>query len=122
MSTTWMKMDPPMVADPREAGLPKWAQAKLAEARRRVEMAERVARDARLATRPEESDAVLDQYGDVPVGLGKAPEVTFRLAGKETVTVRQRRGEPGVLEVSGSSSLAIRPQVSNVVTVAVGRD
>lgn len=118
--TTHMRTEPIPEPDPREDKLPVWAQDRLTRLRRLAREAQEVARDARLGTKPEESHAVLDAYGEVPVGLGKDPEVTFRLEGGESVTVRRRRTDPRLLEVSGSRAITLRPRVANVVEVTFG--
>lgn len=120
--TTHMRTEPIPAADPREDKLAVWAQDRLNRLRRIATEAQEAARDARLATKPEESHAVLDVHGEIPVGLGKDPEVTFYLEGGECVTVRRRRTDPYTLEVSGSRAMAIRPRVANVVEVMVPRD
>lgn len=115
--TTHMRTEPIPAEDPREDKLPVWAQDRLRRLRRLAQEAQEVARDARLETDPEGSHAVLDVHGEVPVGLGKDPEVTFYLEGGESVTVRRNRQDPFRLEVSGSRAITLRPRVANVVEV-----
>jgi hypothetical protein len=118
----------PMKPDPREAKLPLWAKTMLGDLRRRTMNAEKDRDDARLATKPDESDAIMDPYDAIPIGLGSKPKVTFILrrddAGEpvSTVDVRLSRDYPNSLELLGSSSLNIRPQVTNVIQVWTTRD
>lgn len=118
----------PMKPDSREGSLPKWAQQMLGDLRRRTMNAEKDRDDARLATRPDESDAIMDPYDAIPIGLGSKPKVTFVLSRDDkgeplsTVDVRLSRDYPNALELLGSSSLNIRPQVTNVIQVWTTRD
>ncbi len=105
--------------DEREQRLPKWAQEKLTDARRRVRDANELAQAARLATKPDETDTLIDPWGD-SIGLPKGERVRFLLADddnlREWVDVRVK---DGVLELMGGGSLVLRPQVTNVVHIKV---
>lgn len=120
--TTFMRAEPVPPADPREDKLPVWAQDRMNRLRRLALEAQAAAGDARLATDPEGSHAVMDRWGEVPVGLGKDPEVTFRLEGGESVTIRRLRQDPRLLEIHGDGALVFRPWATNSVRVGVGRD
>lgn len=115
-----------VAVDPREAKLPRWAQQEMARLRRVAETCERWiaeadkrAEDARLNTRPDDCDTVLDRGFASPVGLGDGVRVVFKLRDRtwrNEITVRVHPVS-GRLEVSGSRPLTIIPQVSNVFHV-----
>ena len=113
--------------DEREAKLPKWAQEMLQDARRRTERAERERDEARHGTAPEESRAVRHQYDDIPLGLGKLPNVRFTLQpgaydhSYRYVDVRVNESGSRV-EVMGGRSIFIEPVSSNVVHIWVRED
>ena len=112
--------------DPREAKLPVWARTYIERLRRVAQDAERDRDEARLATNPAESDTVLDAYASIPIGLGKSPNVRFRLGSEERsewIDVRTHRDHEGktYVEVRSGDSLLIRPQVTNVVRIEVTR-
>lgn len=69
--------------DPREEALPRWVQAKLADARRQVAEAWETAEAMTLATDPEGSDTIVRRMVGVrrggEIGLGKRPTVQFRV-------------------------------------------
>jgi hypothetical protein len=115
----------PMKPDSREGNLPKWAQQMFGNLRRRTMEAEKQRDDARLATDPDGSDAVLDVHADVPIGLGKNRRVTFVFRSYESggpldwIEVYRNRDNPNQVEVSGSRTLTIRPHVTNVISVNV---
>jgi hypothetical protein len=117
------------VADPREpqdreTRLPVWAQDVLADLRRKLADAEAARDAALLATDPAGSDAVLNPYADLPIGLGRETLVRFPLDRDDWLDVR-RAGKsmhepwPHRLQVMGSHPLIIRSSSSNVITVAV---
>lgn len=114
--------------DSREAKLPVWAQEILDNARRRVKDAEKEAEAARLATDPATSRAILDPHAAIPIGLGKNPKVTFVLSRRPDgdplsyIEVRMSHDFPDKLELMASSTLHIRPQVTNVIQVWTTRD
>lgn len=121
------KIDKIDVIDDRENKLPVWAREKLADARRRVKDAERQATEARLATAPDESRAVMYRYAEVPVGLGANPTVRFTLKpggwdhSFRYVDVRINERGDGV-EIMGGRSITVQPQTSNVVQIWVRED
>lgn len=97
------------MSDDREARLPRWAQDTLSALRRRLADAERLAEEARLATDPDESSAIIHPYDEVPIGLGNAV-VRFKLDDGEYVEVQVRDGH---VTVMGSSATLIMPYSSN---------
>ncbi|ONI83463.1 hypothetical protein ALI22I_33720 [Saccharothrix sp. ALI-22-I] len=110
-------------ADSREEKLPRWARDRMERLRRAVRnaafdvlAADQRADEARLTTRPEESDAVLNPYADVPIGLGKGQRVRFRPnapdGGHIDVWV-----EFDEVRVMAPWHLAILPQSSNVAKI-----
>lgn len=112
------------LADPREAKLPVWAQIQLREMRRLVSQWERYAIDARLETRPEETDTVVDDYSQHPIGLPKGEPVKFRRierAGRreEYITARMLNGPTnrGWVCIQGADVLEILPQSGNTILV-----
>lgn len=134
MPTHRLLLPPP---DPREARLPAWARELLAAYRREAERAVRANEEARLATAPEESDAVLAPYSEPPIGLGRNALVRFLLSPEEedptdyvdvrVVRERRYRHAPGdaaptqpvavFLEVRGGRALTLGPQVTNLLRV-----
>ncbi|MEV0267700.1 hypothetical protein AB0H43_02905 [Hamadaea sp. NPDC050747] len=110
-----------MSYDPREGKLPKWAQDLLADLRRKVEDAETRAEEARYATDPEGSDAVLYPHADVPVGLGDHAQVRFKL-GPRKHDYADLRVERGALLVSGGQYLSIEPASGNLARVRTRED
>jgi hypothetical protein len=113
----------PMSPDPREGGLPKWAQTMLGDLRRHALDSQRAADAARLATDPKGSGAILDPYSDIPIGLGRNPKITFVFSRdgqgepNDTIDVRLSSDRPGAIELMGSAGLSIRPQVTNMIHV-----
>lgn len=110
------------MTDTREARLPVWARRELEHLRQRLREAESSAREARLATGPEDSDVILDPYDTTPIRLGKGTRIRFLLSGgdplRHYVDVRVSRGE---LDVLGGDTLAVIPWASNVVKVRNAR-
>lgn len=109
--------------DEREAKLPVWAQNQLITMRRRVRNAEVTAAAARLATAPDESDAVLDPYGE-NIGLGKDPKVQFRLNGLDHewigVKLVHVRGRD-LLEIQACRSVLVNHNSGNCFTIDLQR-
>src|ERR1041384_1213990 len=68
-----------LTPDPRESKLPAWAQDLLQRERQARKAAQALAESAALATKPDESGAVLDRYDEIPIGLGADPRVAFRV-------------------------------------------
>lgn len=73
-----------MQPDERESKLPVWAQTKLLDLRRVAQRAFSDLETSLLKTNPDESDAILNPYGNVqlgtgPQGLGPRPDVRFPL-------------------------------------------
>lgn len=108
-------------ADPREPGLPKWAQDMLIGLRRAVEDERHAARAARLTTDPDASVAILDPYAELdgrpPIGLGDS-SVRFKLPGRAWVDVRVQ-GD-WVICMSADQMLA-HPQSGNVMALRSAR-
>ncbi len=108
-----------IVVDDRETRLPKWAQEKLADARRRVESAERSANKARLATNPADTNTVIDPYADIPIGLPKNANVRFLLGDERRRSYVDVRVDGDAVHVMGGGMLAVMPKSGNVVDVRV---
>lgn len=111
--------------DLREDRLPIWAQERLRRLRQRVEDAERRATAARLETQPEASNTILDPYDATPVGLGSSPAVRFQLTAGDVEGwlnyVDAEVDKNGRLRLRGGwTSMFIRPESGNVVTVQLG--
>lgn len=104
--------------DPREERLPKWAQADMRALRRMVEHAERVAEEARLATKPDETHVVINPYQDT-IGLPERESVRFFIEAPHRWIDVQWRGE--YVEIMGSSALTLTGQASNVMRASVAR-
>jgi hypothetical protein len=120
-------LDELMKADEREERLPRWVRDRMESLRRAVRnaaldvmAADQRAEEARLATRPEESEAVLNPYTDVPIGLGKDPRVRFRPnapdGGHIDVWI-----EHDVVRVMGPWQINVQPQSGNVIRVIGGQ-
>jgi hypothetical protein len=97
--------------DAREARLPLWAQELIRSLRRERDEAETAADDARLATKPDESSAVLHPYSDIPIGLGRDARVRFKTGRNSWLDV-QVRGD--AIEVMGARCLELHAQSGNV--------
>lgn len=118
-------------ADPREAKLPAWARSMIDSLRREYEAERRRADEARLATDPAGSSAILAPHDErSPVGLGHDAMVRFKLngevarlapSGAQLPYVDCYREKSGGLYVRGSDTLALRPRADNVVHVWVQR-
>lgn len=117
-------------ADPREERLPVWAQtlirglrATAAQERAAADVAREDALNARRATDPDGSTAILCPYDDVPVGLGFDARVRFRPIDKPRAWVDVRvHPITGRVEVSsGGPNLAVYPAAANVLTIEAGR-
>lgn len=104
-----------MSFDPREDKLPRWAQDLLAKLRRERDDAEQRADEARYATDPDGSSAVLHPWADIPVGLGADARVRFKLGPSFYVDARVNRDRE--LELRACGPLVLIPQVSNVVRI-----
>lgn len=115
-------------SDPREARLPKWAQAEMARLRAaadsadaRVQAANDRAEFARLATDPEGSNTVFAEYGSPEVGLGNGVRVQFRMAGfdrdwRKYLDVRVQGDE---IELHAGGGMSIRHNSSNLAYLTV---
>lgn len=95
--------------------LPKWAQAEI----RRLRANEKHHLE-RLGHGPEGSDTFASPFSDAPTPLGEGTLVEFRF-GEGWGERFHARLEGERLIVSGGSSIAVLPQASNVVEVAVTR-
>jgi hypothetical protein len=111
-----MTYTPPIDPDPREEKLPRWARDLLDNMRRRVERAETTAEATRLATKPDETDTVINRYGDEPVGLPPGCSVEFRLGpppegrtySRNYVHCRVEATKHGTwLDLSGGDSISV---------------
>ena len=104
-------------ATDRETRLPKWAQEELATLRRRVEVAERLAEDARLATDPAGSTALLTRGIDDPIGLGAHANIDFVIDERHVIHVRVVDGE---LDLNSSGgAIAVLPRATNAARIGV---
>lgn len=103
--------------DPRESKLPAWAQKQLAHLRLELTDALKAAEEARLATSPDESNAVIDRFPVGSIGLGNAT-VTFKLGDKwhESVAVRV---QGAALIVNGAGTISVQPSASNAVQITM---
>lgn len=107
--------------DPREQLLPRWAQEALTRLRRRVEDAERRAHEARLATRPDETNTLIHLYDAVPIGLPEGETVYFRTGAPEADEYVAVYVSGNVVEISGFKPISVEPGSSNSITVRLRR-
>lgn len=115
-------VDRALTPDPRERKLAVWAQNVINDLRRYLAQVHRAGVQSRLESDPEGSNAVLEPYGDVtlglaPIGLGPDAHVEYRLAPHQEVRIRASEGRLHVMSVGGR--LIVRPTSSNTVTVEV---
>lgn len=109
------------------ARLPRWARAHIERLQHEAATARAERDEARLATDPAHSSALLDPYADIPVGLGKNARVRFVLGpddGREWLdvhVVRDYATGRRAVEVLGGESVSVRPQSGNVVVVGLAR-
>lgn len=120
-------------SDPREHKLPVWAQDMINHLRRLLKREQAAAESARLATKPDASNTVIERFGAGPVGLGVSPNVHFKLPrthhdGRhpELRMQLQRDGrDAGRIHVmligGGSGRLDVRPESSNSLTIGTNR-
>lgn len=119
--------DEVMTPDPREAKLPAWAQQQLTNLRR-VAQTLRVDLDRALdASGPEDSDVVINPYGNIrlgtgPQGLGERPDVRMFLKGVDKgrayLDARVEDERRQWIRVTGSDRLIILSESSNVVRIS----
>lgn len=108
--------------DPREERLPKWARDLLATERRERKNAEELAAAQRLASPLDESDALLDRYGNT-VGLGRDPQVSYRVPfpgfspDSGFITVRQLGGDYPGLYVHATAEIVTRNRAINAIEI-----
>lgn len=116
--------------DEEVAKLPKWAQSKVRDLERRVRVAEDRATQSRLESQGD-ADTFLYPYDDIPVGLCKGDPVRFQLKlgvapghyrNCIDVSVREHGTYGRVLQISGSDSIMIYPNASNVCYIKHTRD
>ena len=113
------KIPPP---DPREQTLPKWAQQQLDDLRTAATEAQRRAEEARLATRPDDTDTVLDRYDATPIGLPKGSLVYFLVEGTEFhIEVRTLDNGEGIDIGSSWGALDIKPLSRNHLAVVLDK-
>lgn len=109
------------IVDPREDKLPRWARAKLSDARRHVANERQKAEEALLNTDPAGSLVVVDNY-HYQIGLGDQV-ITFkpRLGADrfQSIVVRAHRGGVEVRQSSGGT-IHVIPSSSNVVYIRPG--
>ncbi len=121
--------DRAMAKDPREDRLPVWAQTKLEALRRVTQGSLTNLNRYLLETAPEESDAVLDPYGNMhlgtgPRGLGERCDVRFPFlhrfggkAGRTAIDLRISSNFPDWLQVRGGERLRVEFDASNTLRV-----
>jgi hypothetical protein len=114
-------IDSLMEQDPREGKLPQWAQRKLADSRRAVQFATEQAQEARLATKPSETDTVVDRYADIPIGLPKGCRVRYRTGPHDLSDYFEIRADGNGVEVHAGGPMVILPQVTNVLRLELRR-
>lgn len=106
----------------KESRLPKWAQAELADLRRRLDRAEDERDDLRESVfGPSDTDTHADPYGSVPINLPKGGLIQFRIGYGEEDVVRVRTCAEG-LNINGSVGIVVIPKASNDVVIGVRRD
>lgn len=106
----------------KEARLPKWAQAELANLRRRLEDAEDEVAELRLGfAGPEDTDTYADPYGSSPINLPKGGIIAFRIGYGEEDVVHARVTHEG-LDLNGMRGLVAIPRASNSFVIGVRRD
>ena len=120
--------DAMMAPAPREERLPVWARDLLWEMRATMQSMKRDLDAALFASAPDDSDAVLNPFGNMrsgtgPQGLGEDPEVRFLLRGRDEkgwahIDLRVTR-DKRFLKILGSSQLTMLPIVSNHVDLWV---
>lgn len=113
------ELDAAQKVDPREVKLPRWAFDKINLLRRVLKAEGQRADEARLATDPDGSSAVLDRFDGIPVGLGADAKVVFKLADGYEVHARVVGGRLELMGTGGggSSAMVIQPQVTNTVII-----
>lgn len=111
-----------MTTTPREDRLPRWAQDALLSLRRQLSDAKAEREEARLASDPAHSSAIMDAYSDPPIGLGSDARVRFLLGDNVWVDMRvvNDQGDYSV-NIIGSSTLGIYPRSSNALSLRVIR-
>jgi hypothetical protein len=107
--------------DPREGRLPAWAQRKLDSARHLVRVAQEQAEAARLATKPDETDTIVDRYADIPIGLPKGCRVRYRTGPHDLSDYFEIRADGNGVEVHAGGPMIVIPQVTNVLRLEARR-
>lgn len=109
-----------MATDPREAKLPKWTQELIAGLRRELAEVREDFEEYADKEMPDDAVAVANPYDEHPRLAARPGEaVRFKLGAWHHVDIEVRDGE---LDVLGSSAVALRPHVSNHVTISIPRD
>lgn len=108
----------------KEGKLPKWAKNYIGSLRTALASAIAHAEGARLATKPDDTDTLIDYYSDVPIGLPPGERVRF-LVGDELLGKHRDwidvRVTGSVVDVMASRGLAILPGASNTCRMGVSR-
>lgn len=103
------------------ARLPKWAQDRIAYLEQALAEQRRLV--GRLSEGPADSDVIVHDYVSPPRLLGRGVAIRFLMGDGEYIEVAHHKSGHGYLELRASSgskdaqSLAVQPQVSNVVSV-----
>jgi hypothetical protein len=106
------------MADPREARLPKWAQAELSSLRRKLEVEEK--RNAELRGQVGETNIHVQNYGSDDQPIPKGAAVKFQTDDKRWDSHITVRVEGRSLWLHGGRGLVIHPHVSNAFRVVIG--
>lgn len=115
--------------DPREGKLPVWAQGLIAECRQAAQEWRGLNEAARLATKPDKTDTIIDQYAELPIGLPVGAEVTFfteplrpnpRRWDWITCSIREELSGR-YLQIHGSGPVFVRATASNSFRLGVDR-
>lgn len=116
--------DDAMGKDAREGNLPVWAQRKLDALRAVASRARTDLEETLLKSSPEESDAILNPYGNIqlgtpPQGLGPRPDVRFPLRGVGARSHIDARvtGDRRWLYVCGDARLYVVTDASNALRI-----
>lgn len=120
--------DRTVAVDPREVKLPRWAQDKLDDMRRLTTESREALAATRLASKPEESEAVLNPHGNIKLGiqdgqgLGKHVLISFKLGRHREIDCRIT-SDGQWLQLRGESRLTMVSDATNSFRVrVVGRD
>lgn len=110
-------------ADPREARLPKWAQAELARLRNDLRRVREDFEEYADGAMPEDVTAVVNPYDEHPRPAARDREtVRFLLDGLDGYRWIDVRVDGRSVDVMGSTGLRITPHVTNRLHLSLTRD